>query len=152
MNWVVLILSTLVTQNDDYHIKMKKITWQLIIYAYYFKDYFLINSNFYNEGRSGKWYFDLLCSTRLPFICYQDVQNGHVTPRQFTSKDSHVWFHNVMKHALIHRGYGNCAVFCFPNQFLYFNKRCIWILKQFNIFINDSIYIKVYMLHIPVLV
>ncbi|XP_022332922.2 macrophage mannose receptor 1-like isoform X2 [Crassostrea virginica] len=38
-----------------------------------------------DSGRSGKWYFDLLCSTRLPFICYQDVQNGHVTPRQFTT-------------------------------------------------------------------
>lgn len=37
-------------------------------------------------GRSGKWFFDVLCNVPQPFICYHDVKNGNVPPRQFTSK------------------------------------------------------------------
>ncbi|XP_061196791.1 macrophage mannose receptor 1-like [Saccostrea echinata] len=38
-----------------------------------------------DPGRSGGWYFDLPCNTPLPFICYSDVMNGNVQPRQFTT-------------------------------------------------------------------
>ncbi|XP_048752140.2 macrophage mannose receptor 1-like isoform X2 [Ostrea edulis] len=38
-----------------------------------------------DPGRSGGWYFDLPCNTPLPFICYHDVKNGNVQPRQFTT-------------------------------------------------------------------
>lgn len=38
-----------------------------------------------DPGRSGKWFFDALCNFPLPFICYHDVKNGNLPPRQFTT-------------------------------------------------------------------
>lgn len=38
-----------------------------------------------DPGRSGKWFFDVLCNVPQPFICYHDVKNGNVPPRQFTT-------------------------------------------------------------------